>query len=57
DIIKTTLEENLNMIHDTILFLKEQGKEVIFDAEHFFDGYRANPGYAVKCLEVAAKAG
>ncbi len=57
DIIRTTLEENLRMIRDTVSFLKGQGKEVIFDAEHFFDGYRANPSYAVECLKVAAEAG
>ncbi|HZK34396.1 MAG TPA: citramalate synthase, partial [Bacillota bacterium] len=57
DIIKTTLEENLNMIGDTLTFLKDQGKEVIFDAEHFFDGYKANPVYAIKCLERAKEAG
>ncbi len=57
DIIKTTLEENLNMIRDTLSFLKEQGKEVVFDAEHFFDGYQANPAYAIECLRAAAEAG
>ena len=40
DILRTTLDENLNMIADTIGFLKSQGKEVVFDAEHFFDGYK-----------------
>ena len=43
DIIKTTLENNLEMIKDTLLFLKSKGKKVIFDAEHFFDGYKNNP--------------
>ena len=57
EIIRTTLEENLNMIYDTISFLKEQGKEVVFDAEHFFDGYKANSQYAMKTLEAAAEAG
>jgi 2-isopropylmalate synthase len=57
DIIRTTLTENLRMIRDTLSFLKEQGKEVIFDAEHFFDGYRANPDYALECLKAAAEAG
>ncbi|AKL94491.1 2-isopropylmalate synthase LeuA [Clostridium aceticum] len=57
DIIKTTLEENLAMIQDTIAFFKEKGKEVIFDAEHFFDGYKANPTYAMATLEAAAKGG
>ena len=45
------------MIRDTVSFLKDQGKEVIFDAEHFFDGYRANPDYALECLKAAAEAG
>ena len=45
-IIKTSLEENLKMVFDTVAYLKKKGKEVIFDAEHFFDGYKANPEYA-----------
>lgn len=57
DILRTTLEENLAMIGDTIAFFKGQGKEVVFDAEHFFDGYRANPDYALQSLAAAAKAG
>ncbi len=57
DIIHTTLDENLAMIADTISFLKAQGKEVIFDGEHFFDGYQANPDYAMQCLQAAADAG
>ncbi|SHJ59675.1 citramalate synthase [Paramaledivibacter caminithermalis] len=57
DIIKTSLDENLRMIYDTILYLKEKGKEVIFDAEHFFDGYKANPKYALKTLDTAMAAG
>ncbi len=56
-ILRTTLEENLAMIGDTIRYLKSQGKEVVYDAEHFFDGYRANPGYALQSLEAAALAG
>lgn len=57
DIIKTTLEENLNMIYDSIMYLKLHNKEVIFDAEHFFDGYKKNKDYAIKVLLVAEKAG
>ncbi len=57
DIIKTTLDENLNMIKDTIRFFKDKGKEVIFDAEHFFDGYKNNPEYAIKSLEAALEGG
>lgn len=57
DILRTTLEENLAMIGDTIAFFKGEGKEVVFDAEHFFDGYRFNPEYAMQSLAAAAKAG
>jgi len=57
EVLKTTLDENLNMIYETIEFFTKQGKEVIFDAEHFFDGYRANPEYAMKTLKAAADAG
>ncbi len=57
EVLGTTLEENLSMIYDTLRFLKETGREVIFDAEHFFDGYKANPGYALEVLKSAAKAG
>lgn len=57
DILRTDLEENLRMIHDTVSFFKSRGKEVVYDAEHFFDGYFANPEYAVRTLEAAADAG
>jgi len=57
DIIKTTLEENLAMIKETLRFFKEKGKEVIFDAEHFFDGYKANPEYAMATLSAAVEGG
>ena len=57
DILRTSLEENLNMIADTIGFLKSKEKEVVFDAEHFFDGYKANPNYAMQTLEAAVKSG
>ncbi len=57
DIIKTTVDENLSMIQDTIHFFKQKGKEVIFDAEHFFDGYKSNPAYALKALEAAIAGG
>ena len=56
-VLKTNLEENLCMIYDTIEFFSSLGKEVIFDAEHFFDGYKANPQYAVKTLKAACDAG
>ena len=50
-------EENLVLIAETVQRLKDHGKEVIFDAEHFFDGYRSNPAFALRTLEAAKKAG
>jgi len=50
-------EQNLRIIFDTIRYLKAQGKEVIYDAEHFFDGYRANPAFALRTIEMAKSAG
>jgi 2-isopropylmalate synthase len=52
-----TLEENLKLISETVQYLREHGKEVIYDAEHFFDGYIANPEYAVQTLEAAKRSG
>ena len=57
DIVKTTLEENLKMIFDSIKYLKDLNKEVIFDAEHFFDGFKNNKEYALEVLKTAEKAG
>ncbi|MCA9983134.1 MAG: citramalate synthase [Anaerolineales bacterium] len=57
DVLGTDLEENLAMIGETIAYFKKMGKEVIYDAEHFFDGYRANPEYALMTLKVAAENG
>jgi len=57
DILKTSLDENLRMIYDTIAFFKNKNKEVVYDAEHFFDGYRANHEYALKTLQAAYDAG
>lgn len=57
DIINATLQENIEMIYDTICYLKEQGKEVVFDAEHFYDGYKNNPEYAMQTLDAAVQAG
>ncbi len=56
-ILNTSLEENLNMIRESVAYLKSNNKEVIFDGEHFFDGYKANPEYAIKTLIVAKEAG
>ncbi len=55
--LRTSLEENLRMIHSTVRFLKSRGLEVIYDAEHFFDGYNSNPSYALKTLKEAEDAG
>ncbi|MFH1381071.1 MAG: citramalate synthase [Candidatus Omnitrophota bacterium] len=57
EILKTTLEENLQMIEDSVRYLKSKGKFVIFDAEHFFDGYKDNSEYAIKTLLSAEKGG
>ncbi len=55
--LNTTTEENLRMIRDSITYLKECGMKVIFDAEHFFDGYRANEKYALDVVKTAAESG
>lgn len=57
EVISTTLDENLAMIADSVEFCRSQGREVFYDAEHFFDGYKANPEYALATLKSAAKAG
>ena len=56
-VLKTTYSENLNMIADSIRFLKQEGREVIFDLEHFFDGYKDDADYALRVLHTASKAG
>ncbi|MEH2076024.1 MAG: citramalate synthase [Nostoc sp.] len=55
--LKTTLEENLAMIRDTIEYLRSQGRRIIYDAEHWFDGYKHNPDYALQTLEAAIASG
>jgi len=57
EVLRTTAGENLSMIEDTVRFLVEHGKEVIYDAEHFFDGYKADPTYALETLSAAARGG
>ncbi|MEJ8543837.1 citramalate synthase [Brevibacillus borstelensis] len=57
DALKTTLDENLRMVADSVGFLKSKGLTVLFLAEHFFDGYKANPVYALRVLEAAEGAG
>jgi 2-isopropylmalate synthase len=56
-VLGTTAEENLAMIRDSVAFLKGHGKEVVYDAEHFFDGFRADRAYALATLRAAAEAG
>ena len=53
EVLRTTLDENLRMIRETVRFLKAHGKEIVYDAEHFFDGYLANPEYALATLKAA----
>ncbi len=55
--LQTTLEEGVAMVADSIAFLKGEGREVFFDAEHFFDGYRRNPEFSLAVLEAAAVSG
>ena len=57
DVLRTTLPENLRMIRDTVSFLKEQGRQVVFDAEHFFDGYKSDPDFARQAVLAARDAG
>ena len=57
DVLGVSLEENLAMIRETIAYLRSAGREVIYDAEHFFDGWKANPEYAAKTIRAAAEAG
>jgi len=57
EILGVSLDENLAMVEDTLAFLKKQGREVIYDAEHFFDGYKNNPAYALKTLKAAIHGG
>jgi 2-isopropylmalate synthase len=57
NVLRTTLDENLKMIADSIQYLKSKGMTVFWDVEHYFDGYKHNPEYSLKTLEVATKAG
>ena len=57
EILKVSLEENLMMIEETVAYLKGKSREVIYDAEHFFDGFKVNPSYAMKTLSAAQKGG
>jgi 2-isopropylmalate synthase len=57
DVLRTTLDENLRIIEQSIAFLRQQGRRVIYDAEHFFDGFRADAGYALETLRAAVRGG
>lgn len=57
EVLRVDLEENLAMIRDSIAFLKAEGRRVLYDAEHFFDGFQANPEYALQTVQAAQEAG
>jgi 2-isopropylmalate synthase len=57
EVLRVSLQENLDMIAETIEYAASRGREVFYDAEHFFDGYKANPEYAAQTILAAAKAG
>ncbi|MFI4912497.1 MAG: citramalate synthase [Sedimentisphaeraceae bacterium JB056] len=57
EVLRCSLEDNIALCADSVAYLKSKGLEVIFDGEHFFDGYKRNPEYAIKVLQAAAQAG
>ncbi|MEO0795657.1 MAG: citramalate synthase [Verrucomicrobiota bacterium] len=57
EVLRTTAEQNIQMIEDTVRYLKDNGREVVYDAEHFFDGYKDNPEFALATLEAAQRGG
>jgi 2-isopropylmalate synthase len=57
DVLRTTLDENLRIVEKSLAHLREMGRRVVYDAEHFFDGYRADPAYAVATLQAAVRGG
>lgn len=57
EVLRVSLDENLAMIRETIAYFRELGRDVIYDAEHFFDGWKANPGYAAKTIQAAVEGG
>jgi 2-isopropylmalate synthase len=57
DVLRISLDENLALIEESVAFLKRHGRTVIYDAEHFFDGYKANPSYALRTARAALDAG
>jgi 2-isopropylmalate synthase len=57
EVLRTTLDENLRLVEESVAYLRAHGRRVVFDAEHFFDGYAADPAYALEVLAAAARAG
>jgi 2-isopropylmalate synthase len=57
EVLRVSLDENLAMIRETVAYLREMGRDVIYDAEHFFDGWKANPAYAAKTIQAAEEGG
>jgi len=57
EVLRVSLEENLDMIRESVAYLVEQGREVVYDAEHFFDGWKADPQYAAQTIAAAAEGG
>jgi len=57
DVLETSRTQNLSMIKESVAYMKEQGKEVVYDAEHFFDGYKSSPEYALMTLQAAVEGG
>jgi 2-isopropylmalate synthase len=57
EVLQTTLSENLRMIEESVSYLRSQGRRVIYDAEHFFDGYKADPDYTIETLKAAVRGG
>ncbi len=57
EVLSATLDQNVDMIAESVAFVAEHGREVIYDAEHYFDGYKADPGYALRTLRAARQAG
>jgi 2-isopropylmalate synthase len=57
EVLRTTFDENLRIIEESLAYLRAQGRRVIYDAEHFFDGWRADPGYALETLRAAVRGG
>ena len=57
DVLRTSTDENLAMIADSVRWFVDHGRRVVYDAEHFFDGYASDAGYALRCLDAAVSAG